>query len=73
LVHTIDAHGLLVISITDFDGAAAHDAAGKYAASTAPFEAWFKTRMLKISGIDHSVAPQGQPTECVFDWPTQHS
>ena len=66
-------HGLLVIAITDFDGRAAQDAAGEYAASTAPFEAWFKARVLEISGIDHSVAPLGPPTECVFDWPPQHS
>jgi hypothetical protein len=66
-------HGLHVVAITDFDGRAAHDAAGEYAASTAPFDAWFKSKVLEISGIDASKEPLGPPTECVFDWPPQHS
>jgi hypothetical protein len=64
--------GLLMIAITDFGGQPVADAASEYATSLAPFEAWFKERVLAISGIDQATQPLGPPTECVFDWPPQH-
>jgi hypothetical protein len=66
-------NGLLVIAITDFTGRTPDNAATEYAASTAPFEAWFKEQVLKISGIDPSIAPLGPPTICIFDWPREHA
>ena len=66
-------HGMLIIAITDFTGRTPGHAAAEYAASLAPFEAWFKQRVLEISGIDQTTEPLGPPTECVFDWPPQHA
>ncbi|MBY0493645.1 MAG: hypothetical protein K2Y23_05480 [Cyanobacteria bacterium] len=65
------AHGMLVIAITDFSGRTPDDAATEYAASTAPFEEWFKDRVLDITGVDPTKAPLGPPTSCIFDWPPQ--
>ena len=62
------AHGMLVIAITDFADRTIEDAAVDFAAATEPFEAWFKQQVLKISGVDPSIAPLGPPTSCVFDW-----
>lgn len=67
------AHGMLVIAITDFSGRSIEDAAVDYAAATEPFEAWFKQQVLKISGVDPSIAPLGPPTSCVFDWPRERT
>jgi hypothetical protein len=66
-------HGLLMIAITDFSGRSVESAATEYAASTEPFEAWFKSEVLRISGIDAATAPLGPPTECVYDWPRKHA
>jgi hypothetical protein len=63
--------GLLMIAITDFGSRPVADAASEYATSLAPFEAWFKERVLALSGIDQSTQPLGPPTECVYDWPPQ--
>jgi hypothetical protein len=49
------------------------EAGAEYAASTAPFEAWFKESVRRISGIDPTTQPLGPPTECVFDWPPEHA
>ena len=67
------AHGMLVIAVTDFSGRTPDDAAVDYAAAAGPFDAWFKQQVLKISGVDPSIAPLGPPTSCVFDWPPQPS
>jgi hypothetical protein len=64
--------GLLMIAITDFGGRPVAEAASEYATSLAPFEAWFKERVLAISGIDQATQPLGPPTECVYDWPPRH-
>ena len=64
--------GMLVIAITDFGGRAVEDAASEYAGAVEPFEAWFKSRVLEISGVDQSTQPLGPPTECIFDWPPLH-
>jgi hypothetical protein len=65
------AQGMTVIAVTEFGARTAETAADEYAQSTEPFEQWFKSQVLKVSGIDPSIAPLGPPTVCVFDYPGQ--
>ena len=60
-------HGPWVIVVSDIDEP---DARGQqYSAALGEFEAWFKGRVLELSGIDPTVQPLGPPTETVFSWP----
>src|SRR5262245_11205004 len=59
-------HGDLVIVCTDLGDAQA--AASSYAAATAPFQAWFKAKILELSGIDSNKQPLGPECRSVFDW-----
>jgi len=59
-------HGPLVISVTEID--AEPDArAQEYAASTHPFDSWFKEQVRNLTGIDPTVQPLGPPSEVIFD------
>jgi hypothetical protein len=40
------------------------------AQSTEPFDTWFKSRVLEISGVDLGAAPDGPPPEIILDWTT---
>ena len=59
--------GDLVIVCTDL-GDNVQQAAASYAAETAPFQAWFKARILDFSGIDPSIQPLGPECSGVLDW-----
>ena len=59
-------HGPWVIAITELQDAS--EAAPRYAASTAEFDAWFKGRVLSLTGIDPNQAPLGPPTTEIFSW-----
>jgi hypothetical protein len=67
------AHGMMVIAITEVADRPVDVVAAEYAESTEPFDAWFKSQILKVSGVDPSIAPLGPPTVCVFDYPAQHT
>lgn len=60
--------GDLVICCTDIDNAA--EGGARYAAATAPFEAWFKQRVFELSGIDPNLKPLGPDCLTVFEWPS---
>lgn len=62
----VTAHGALLIVCTDLSDA--EHAAAAYAAETAAFEAWFKGKVLEVTGIDPNRQPLGPETSCVFDW-----
>jgi hypothetical protein len=38
------------------------------AQSTDAFDVWFKKRVMEISGVDLSAAPDGPPPEIILDW-----
>jgi hypothetical protein len=44
------------------------EAGARYAASAEEFDAWFKGRVLQLSGVDLNKAPLGPPTTQVFAW-----
>ena len=44
------------------------EAGPRYAASTEDFDAWFKDRVLRLSGIDLNRSPLGPQTTQVFEW-----
>lgn len=58
-------YGALVIGVTDL--AEVEPAAAEFAASRDDFAAWFKKRVLELSGVDENEQPLGPPTEMVFD------
>jgi hypothetical protein len=60
-------HGDLVIVCTDL-GDDVQQAATSYAEATAPFQAWFKAKVLEFSGIDPNTQPLGPECSCVLDW-----
>jgi hypothetical protein len=59
-------HGDLLIACTELEEV--EPAARAYAAETAPFHAWFKSKVLEVSGIDPNKDPLGPECSCVFDW-----
>jgi hypothetical protein len=44
------------------------EAAKSYAAETAPFHDWFKTKVLELTGIDPNKQPLGPESSCIYDW-----
>lgn len=60
-------HGDLVIVCTDL-GDNVQQAASSYAVATAPFQAWFKAKVLECTGIDPNTQPLGPECSCVLDW-----
>jgi hypothetical protein len=67
------AHGMLVIAVTEIGDRPVDVVAAQYAEAKEPFEEWFKAQVLKVSGVDPSIAPLGPPTVCMFDYPRQHA
>jgi hypothetical protein len=59
-------HGDLLIACTELEEV--ESTARAYAAETAPFHAWFKSKVLEVSGIDPNTHPLGPECRCVFDW-----
>ena len=59
-------HGPWVIGVTEL--ANPGEAAPKFAGSTDEFDAWFKARVLSLTGVDQNTAPLGPPTTEVFAW-----
>lgn len=59
-------HGPLVIVVSLIRDPA--EAAPRYARATDDFASWFKGQVLKLSGVDPSVALLGPPTKEVFQW-----
>lgn len=59
-------HGAWVIGVAKI--ADPTEAGPRYAASTEAFDAWFKQRVLHLSGIDLNTAPLGPPTTQIFSW-----
>lgn len=43
-------------------------AAPRYAASTEPYDVWFKQNVLRLTGVDPNVAPKGPPSLELFRW-----
>ena len=44
------------------------EAGARYGASSDEFDAWFKGRVLQLSGVNLNNAPLGPPTQQVFAW-----
>jgi len=59
-------NGPLLIGLTVVDDP--QEAAPRYAGSSAEFDAWFKERILHLTGIDVNKEPLGPPTTRVFEW-----
>ena len=60
-----DGRRLDLLAATGHDRWAAHD----YAESQAPFELWFKGKVLELCGVDANRQPEGPPAKPLFDWP----
>ena len=60
--------GDMVICCTDLEDLPV--AAPQYAQSQAPFETWFKGKVLELCGVDPNKQPEGPPAKPLFDWPT---
>lgn len=60
--------GAWMIVVTEVSETPAEVAAHAYAASSHAFDAWFKARVVDITGVDPTTAPLGPPTRCVFSW-----
>jgi len=59
-------NGAIVIGVTDVADPSA--AAKRFAKADAGFAAWFKQRVLEISGIDENKMPLGPETEQIFEF-----
>ena len=59
--------GDMVICCTDLENLPV--AAPQYAESQAPFETWFKGKVLELCGVDPNKQPEGPPAKPLFDWP----
>lgn len=60
-------HGALVIGVTEIGGEV-EATAQRYAASSRPFDRWFKDQVKRLTGIDPDSEPLGPPTEEVFSF-----
>ena len=58
--------GMWVIAVSDIDAPA--DRARNYSASQQEFDAWFKSQVLHMTGIDPQTQPLGPATEEIFAW-----
>jgi hypothetical protein len=45
------------------------EAGPRYKVAADDFEAWFKGRVLHLTGVDPNVTPLGPPTRTIFSWP----
>lgn len=59
--------GALVIGVTEI-GEPVEEKAQSYAASSRPFDRWFKDQVKRLTGIDPDSEPLGPPTEEVFSF-----
>jgi hypothetical protein len=57
--------GPMLIGVTALS---ATEKAREYAETKEPFAAWFKQRVLEVTGVDPNVTPLGPPSEQVFDF-----
>src|SRR5262245_12873585 len=60
-------NGPWVIAITEVTGEP-QEAGQEYAKSELPFDRWFKSQVIELTGIDPDVQPLGPPTETLLDW-----
>ncbi|MDC0668104.1 hypothetical protein [Nannocystis radixulma] len=63
LQHT--PHGPWVLVVTMVESRAK---IAEYAASTGPFDVWFKSTILELSGCDPNEMPFGPPTTEILEW-----
>ena len=56
---------LIVVTVLHDD----KEAAPRYQAAAAEFDAWFKAEVCRLSGVDPNVTPLGPPTREMFRWP----
>jgi hypothetical protein len=61
--------GPWVIVVTSGD--IPEDAVSRYALASDGFEAWFKSQVGQLTGIDLNAAPLGPPTTSIFAWSDQ--
>lgn len=61
------AHGPLLLAVTEADNPG--EAAPRYQAGQADFEAWFKGEVQRLSGIDPNLQPLGPSSRPLFHWP----
>ena len=61
--------GMWIIVVTEVSDMPVAVAAADYASSERPFDRWFKSQVLELTGIDPAEAPLGPPTECILNWP----
>jgi hypothetical protein len=59
--------GPWVIAINQVDGDV-QESSTRFAQSTGGFAAWFKQRVLELTGVDTSKEPLGPQTEPVYEW-----
>lgn len=59
-------HGDIVIGVTEAQEPVRENA-DEYAATREGFAAWFKQRVMDVTGVDPNVTPLGPPTDLVFD------
>ncbi|MEK6373788.1 MAG: hypothetical protein AABO58_13960 [Acidobacteriota bacterium] len=58
-------HGPIIIGVTELNDVAKN--AEAYKESDDPFAAWFKSRVVEVSGVDPNETPLGPPSQMVFD------
>lgn len=58
-------HGPIIINVTELNDVAKN--AEAYKESDEPFAAWFKQRVVEVSGVDPNATPLGPPSQMVFD------
>jgi hypothetical protein len=56
---------LIVVTVIKDD----KEAAPRYQRADTEFEAWFKSEVKRLSGVDPNVTPLGPPTTELFRWP----
>ena len=60
--------GTWVIAVTQIADRSVDAAGEDYAASVDPFARWFKSHVVRVTGIDPEAAPLGPLTECILDF-----
>ena len=60
--------GTWVIAVTQISDRSIDAAGHDYAASDDTFARWFKSQVVRVTGVDPDETPLGPPTECIFDF-----
>lgn len=60
------ARGAIVIAVAATDDP--EHTAKSFQESRAPFDVWFKQRVIELSGVDPNRTPLGPPSACVFEF-----